>query len=95
MINKHVNISVGVYWDDVDIPGWNLLGLLTQKATNSSKNFKMFKVHSVSHNIYIGNETGGADVGCCALVCVLAQEWLQKSKGSVPWCINITILFCK
>jgi hypothetical protein len=22
MINKHENISVGVYWDDIGIPGW-------------------------------------------------------------------------
>jgi hypothetical protein len=24
MINKHENISVVVYWDDVSIPGWKL-----------------------------------------------------------------------
>jgi hypothetical protein len=26
MINKHENISVGVYWDDVGVPDWNLSG---------------------------------------------------------------------
>jgi hypothetical protein len=26
MINKHENISVGVYWDDVGVPGWKLSG---------------------------------------------------------------------
>jgi hypothetical protein len=26
MINKHENISVGVYWDDFSVPGWKLSG---------------------------------------------------------------------
>jgi hypothetical protein len=26
MINKHENINVGVYWDDVGVPGWKLSG---------------------------------------------------------------------
>jgi hypothetical protein len=27
MTNKHENMNVSVYWDDVSVPGWKLSGL--------------------------------------------------------------------
>jgi hypothetical protein len=59
MINKHENISVGVYWDDVSVPGWKLSGWSNAIATNISKFSKTtVEVQSVWHDIYVATETG-------------------------------------
>jgi hypothetical protein len=60
MINVHENISVGVYWDDVGIPGWKLSGQSNTSATISSKNCEnTVELDSMWHNIYVATETGG------------------------------------
>jgi hypothetical protein len=35
MINKHENISVGVYLDDISILGWKLSGLINTQGQQS------------------------------------------------------------
>jgi hypothetical protein len=60
MINKHEDISVGVSWDEVDVPGCRLSGCSNERATMSSKNCKStVEVHSVRHGICVTTETGG------------------------------------
>jgi hypothetical protein len=59
MINKHENISVGVYWDDVGVPGWKLSGWSNTRATIVLKTAKStVEVHSLWHDIYVATETG-------------------------------------
>jgi hypothetical protein len=69
MINKHENIGVGVYWDDVGVPGWMLSGWSKLRETNSSKICKnTVAVHSVWRDIYVATEIGGQMRGCCVLL---------------------------
>jgi hypothetical protein len=59
MITKHESISVGVYWNDIGIPGWKLSGYRAQGQQSVLKIAKStFKVHLVWNNIYIPTETG-------------------------------------
>jgi hypothetical protein len=60
MINKHGNISVGVYWDDVGIPGWMLSGRSNTRAIICSKNCEKYSRSTLGvHDIYVATETGG------------------------------------
>jgi hypothetical protein len=61
MINKHEAIRVGVYWDDVGVPGWKMSGWLNTGATISYKicdkyNRSTLGVHDI---YYVDTETGG------------------------------------
>jgi hypothetical protein len=76
MINKDENISVGVYWDDIGIPGWKLPGWLKRRATVSSKNCK--STLRVAQYL-CSYQDMWTDIGCCVLLCMPVQKRLQKS----------------
>lgn len=87
MINKHENICVGVWWDDVSIPSWKLSGWYNTRAIISSKICKgTVKVHSVYHDIYVATNRGGQRQ---AVVCYSMR--LHKSEGPMLQYDNLSV----
>jgi hypothetical protein len=60
MINKHQNISDGIYGAD-GVPDWKLSGWSNTRVTISSKNCEKYSrtTLSVARYIYVATETGG------------------------------------
>jgi hypothetical protein len=93
MINKHENISVGVYWDDVGVPGWKLSGWSNTRSTISSKNCEKYSRSTLGVTRYLRSYWDRrADAGCCVLLRAPAQERRRKSEGPTPRCTNITTI---
>jgi hypothetical protein len=95
MINKLEYISVGVYWDDVGIPGWKLSGWSNTRATISFKNCENYSRSTLNVARYLRSYWDRrADAGCFVLLRAPAQERPWKSEGPTPRCTNInTIIF--
>jgi hypothetical protein len=93
MINKHENISVGVYWNDVGVPGWKLSGWSNTRATISSKNCEKYSRNTLGVARYLRSYWDRrSDAGCCVLLRAPAQERPRKSEEPTPRCTNITII---
>jgi hypothetical protein len=91
MINKHENISICVYLDDISIAGWKLSGWLNTRAKISPKICEKYSLSTLGVAWYLRSYWDRwADAGCCVSLRVPAQEQLWKSKGSMLWRTNIT-----
>jgi hypothetical protein len=71
-----MNISVGVYWNDVGIAGWKLTDNLTHGQQSGQKTAEnMFSMAQ-----YLHSWDRQADAGCCVLLPAPAQEQPWTSK---------------
>lgn len=82
--NKLENISVGVYWDHICVPGWQLSGLLNTRAVFSYKICEKYNSGTLSVAWCLRSYWDRwTDVAFCVLLQALAQEWLWKSENII------------
>jgi hypothetical protein len=76
MINKHENIGVGVYWDDINIPGRKLSGWLNTRVAISSKNCEKYSRSTLGVAQYLRSYWDRRTNECCSvLLCVPVKQW--------------------